>query len=324
MGRWRDGIFGAVTGDALGCPVEFMTRTELAENPVTGMREYGTHDQPRGTWTDDSSMMLATLSSIIQKNGTDLFDIMDQFSKWLYEGKYSPFGEVFDIGIGTELSIRRYKKNHDVHTCGGAEENDNGNGSLMRILPVCLYCCAEEEKGKLSAGSSVLLIHQVSELTHRHIRSKTACGLYFFMVKAVLEAKKQSDLPAILQKGIDEGMAFYRRQTDAAAELFRFSRLYELDEFRKVPESEIRSSGYVVDTLEAAVWCLLTTTSFREALLKAVNLGSDTDTVAAVTGGLAGLYYRYEDIPKEWISALPRKEWIEKISEEAEDAFPLK
>lgn len=304
-GVWLDGIMGVIVGDALGCPVQFRSRSEVKANPVDRMLGYGTYHMPAGTWTDDGSLTLALLCSIREKGVIDLQDIMDRFEAWFTRGAYTPFGKAFDIGGATEASIRRYMKNPDVRTCGGTHAFDNGNGSLMRILPACLY--AHEQK--LSDEEAVRIVHEVSGLTHNHLRAKIACGLYYFCVCAVLDGT--GDLAGRLQQGMDRGFAFYRGDVHNLTELSYYGRLGDLTAFASLPEEKIRSSGYVVDSLEAAIWCLVTTGSFRDCELKAVNLGEDTDTVGAIAGGLAGLYYTYGSIPKDWLDVIRRREWIE-------------
>ncbi|MDO4491514.1 MAG: ADP-ribosylglycohydrolase family protein [Lachnospiraceae bacterium] len=314
---WKDGIYGLMVGDALGVPVEFMKREELNMNPVTGVREYGTHDQPAGTWSDDSSMVLATMDSLQRKKEIDYSDIMDRFTAWLFEADYTPFQEVFDCGITTEQAIRRFRSGTDPICSGGCSEYDNGNGSLMRILPVCLYLIQNAEKYN-STEDCIAVIHNTSALTHGHLRSKIACGLYYFMIQNLLErqnSEKQNSVLPCLQRAVDRAFRYYEVDPECQEELLHYKRLQDLSAFMETPEEEIRSGGYVVDTLEAAVWCIITTDSYETALLKAVNLGHDTDTVGAVAGGLAGLIYGYDSIPKAWIQVLQRKDMIESLLE---------
>lgn len=308
---WKDGMLGLIVGDALGVPVEFMSRTELMKNPVTGMREYGTHHQPRGTWSDDSSMALAELDSIRTVGTIDYTDMMERFSRWCMYGEYTPFGEVFDIGIATSRALMNYAKGIAPLESGGKTEWDNGNGSLMRILPVCLYLFERQKKVCTSENESIYIIHAVSALTHAHVRSQMACGIYYFLVKAILE--EEGSLENRLQKGMDRAYQYYRQDLSNHRELENYKRLADLSEFKETPKEGIKSSGYVVDTLEAAVWCLLHSYSYKETVLMAVNLGEDTDTVGAVAGGLAGLYYKEEGIPQEWTQILQRREWIEEV-----------
>ena len=308
---WKEGIFGVVTGDALGCPVQFEDRETVAKHPVTGMRGEGAFNLPAGSWTDDSSLTLALLDSICETGTLDLGHIMGNFVAWLEEGKFTPYGYAYDIGFGTESAIEDYERNPDPALCGGRKVTNNGNGSLMRIMPACLWCCA---KG-LDEEEAVPLIDAVGSLTHAHLRANVACGLYWFMVREVLNG--QGGLAERLQAGLDRGFEYYEKTLESQEEPEHYNRLKDLGAFAQVPAEEIRSSGYVVDTLEAVVWSLITTGSFREALLKAVNLGRDTDTVGAIAGGLAALYYGFEEIPPEWIAELKRKEWIGELCERA-------
>lgn len=304
---WKDGVFGVVTGDALGGPVQFKDRKEIAKDPVTGMRGYGTFNLPAGSWTDDSSLTLALLDSIKSQSVINLDHIMGSFVQWLDNGEFTPYGYSFDIGGGTMSAICRYIREKDPLKCGSNHEENNGNGSLMRIMPACLFAYAK----KMNDDEAIQTVHQVSSLTHAHIRANIACGLYYFMVKAILDG--EGSLQDRLQAGLSHGFACYERTLTDQKELRYYDRLRDLKQFALVSADKIKSSGYVVDTLEAAVWSLITTDSFETALLKAVNLGEDTDTVGAVAGGLAGLFYGCQSIPAPWLNALQKKDWIEKL-----------
>lgn len=305
MNIWKSGIMGVVVGDALGCPVQFESREEVARHPVTGMRGYGTFNLPAGSWTDDSSLTLALLESIRRNGGIDYTDIMDNFVKWLDDGEFTPYGYSYDIGRGTMNAIRIYKRDHKPHKAGSFDERNNGNGSLMRIMPAVLYCCDPP----LPTAEAIDIVHKVGSLTHAHIRANIACGLYYFMASAILTM--DGALTDRLQAGLDKGFAFYEKYLADHENLGYYDRLRDLGSFAALPEDSIRSSGYVVDALEGAVWALVNTDSFESALLKAVNLGDDTDTVGAIAGGLAGLYYGYDAIPEEWLAAIQRRDWVE-------------
>jgi ADP-ribosylglycohydrolase len=180
---WFDGMMGVIVGDALGCPVQFMERSEIAgreEGPVKGMESGGVFEMPQGTWTDDSSMALAALDSIRELGEVDLEDIMTRFVDWYEEGEYTPFGEAFDIGNTGSLAIENFERERDPMTCGGTSEWSNGNGSLMRIMPVCLYAYDR----KLPVAEAIKTVHEVGGLTHNHLRAKIACGLYYFCVRS--------------------------------------------------------------------------------------------------------------------------------------------
>mgnify|MGYP000920552510 FL=1 len=306
---WKSGMYGLIIADAMGVPVEFTSREDRKLDPVTDMRGYGTYNQSEGTWSDDSSMAIATLVSIRDNVKIDYKDIMDRFHNWCMYGAYTPFDNVFDIGVATSRAIMKYSTGADPLQSGGETEWDNGNGSLMRILPVCLYIFEQQKDMKLSDDEAIDIIHNCSALTHAHLRSKMACGIYYFLVKAVIEI--DGEITERLQIGIDNAFRYYRLNT--GAEISSYNRIISLFEFKDIPEENIKSTGYVVDTLEAALWCLLNTSSYREAILKAVNLCNDTDTIAAVTGGVAGIFYGYENIPDKWKSQIQRKDLIESL-----------
>ena len=185
----------------------------------------------------------------------------------------------------------------------------------MRILPACLYAYNK----KLSVRNAVQIVHEIGGLTHNHLRAKIACGLYYFCVKEILEG--DGTLSERLQKGLDEGFAFYESDISNQNELLYYGKLRNLKEFAALAEIEIKSSGYVVDSMEAAIWSLVNTENVRDCLLRAVNLGDDADTVGAIAGGLAGLYYGYDEIPKEWIDVIRRREWIEDLCIKGKDVI---
>ncbi len=310
--RMLDGMMGLVAGDALGCPVQFLSREQIKNRgPVTGMEGHGAYDMPVGTWTDDSSMALCELASINDKNKIDLDDIMERFVDWKMNGAYTPFGAAFDEGNTCSGAIYEYRTHRDVKTCGRTGEHANGNGALMRILPVCLFYLNRQNRMCTSDDEAIQSIHEVTALTHNHLRSHIASGLYYFMAKAIVYNTANMTLKDCLRKGLDDGFKFYSRTLSDCTEITHYASLFDMDEFACINADNICGSGYVVDTLEAAVWCLITTDTFKDCLLKAVNLGDDTDTVAAIAGGLAGLFYGYENIPEEWLAVIQRREWIE-------------
>lgn len=312
---WLDGMMGLITGDALGNPVQFMPREKIKERgPVCGMEAGGVYETPVGTWTDDSSMALATLDSIREINAIAPEDIMLNFVRWLRHGDYTPFGKAFDEGVTCTEAIQDFERSRHWETCGRTGEYANGNGALMRILPVCLHLIekeAAEGAEVFSIHDAVNAVHQITSLTHNHQRAMIVSGLYYFMAREVVFGS--GSLTARLQKGLDEGFAFYGQNVLNLTQLSYLGRLRDLTELAGQGENEIRSSGYVIDTIEAAVWSLITTRSFQESLLKAVNLGKDADTVGAVAGGLAGLFYGYHGIPEEWLIVLQKREWVEEL-----------
>lgn len=266
-----DGILGLAVGDALGVPFEFKERDTFT---CRDMIDGGTWKQPIGTWSDDTSLTLATLDAIKKNDGNIVLeDIADNFCKWIYASEYTAGGKVFDCGLTTAIAIGKYASFKNVETCGMRDYNSNGNGSLMRILPLAFFDVSDEE------------IEQVSALTHANEISKYYCVEYVKIAKQIINGKTLFEI-------LGEAEA-YRRAT--------------------VQRSSVSSSGYVIDTFDAAIWCLLNTSSYKDCVLTAVNLGDDTDTVAAVAGGLAGLYYGAEKIPKKWIEKIARLDYIQKL-----------
>lgn len=311
-------MIGHAVGDALGVPVEFASRKEIAENPVTDMEGFGTYPYPAGTWSDDTSMSLAALDSLV--SGEIKWDeIMSNFGKWLDNGEYTPSGEAFDVGRTCLNAIISYfTKGTKATESGGNEEYSNGNGSLMRIHPFALY---EYFKGTYD----IEVIHTASALTHAHERSKMACGIYSFVLWELLN----KPLKESIRRGLNKAKRYYHDWDEMKSYykmLFRRIGLTELhfedlDTFERVKREEIKSTGYVVDTIEAAIWCLMNTHSYKECVLMAVNLGDDTDTVAAIAGGLAGALYGYESIPEEWRNTLIKRDYIEDMCERASKAW---
>ena len=296
------GLVGVCVGDALGVPVEFVSRDKLRLNPIKDMVGYGTHNQPPGTWSDDSSLTLCLAESLCK--GFDIHDIANKFIKWLYEGYWTPYGETFDIGNTTYIAISRLKSGVNPLDAGPKDEFSNGNGSLMRILPLSFYL------EKMKKEEQFEITHKVSRITHGHLRSQMACGIYIQIAINLLK----EDPPEIAYKKAKEISLDYYSRKPYVYELKHFDRILKSD-IRKLSINSIKSTGYVIDTLEASLWSFLNSKTFKDAVLTAVNLGGDTDTIGAVTGGLAGIYYGYNAIPKDWVKKIARIDEIIELSE---------
>lgn len=307
--RILSGIMGLCIGDAVGVPVEFKNRKLLKNDPVTDMRSYGTHSQPKGTWSDDTTMTLCLADSIGDIGTIDLKDIMDRFVLWVEKGEYTAYDEVFDIGVATRNAIFRYLDGSSPINCGGKNEYDNGNGSLMRILPLAFYIYKKYGNDFFKNEWAVKEIHNVSSLTHNHPRSKISCGIYISVAVSLISNKSIDNI----QNAINNAFEWYENNGHFSSELVHFKRLRDLESFKNLSEDNISSSGYTVHTLEASLWCLMNSNSYEEAVLKAVNLGDDTDTTGAVTGGLAGILYGYDTFPKDWVESIPKSQWIKNI-----------
>ena len=300
--RVLGGLWGAVVGDALGVPVEFRNRSEVQSNPVVGMRSHGTHNQPVGTWSDDSSLLLCTADSLI-RHEFDIEDIGKRFVAWYQQNLWTPWGKVFDVGVATSQALARIANGMRAEVAGGDGQYSNGNGSLMRILPMAVRFAELPTKLLLEQ------IHRASAITHRHPRSQMACGFYSLAIRELLAGLVPQEA---FKNAQNTFRAFYEPDPYWAVELDCFQ-LILVGDLERHPESEIDSSGYVIHTLTASLWCLLTTSNYQDCVLKAVNLGGDTDTTGCVAGGLAGVAHGVQAIPAQWIQQLARHQDLDSL-----------
>ncbi len=287
------GVMGVVIGDALGLPVQFMTKTEIKKNPITDMTGGGAFGLEPGAWSDDSSLTLCLVESLYEV-GYNPEDIARRFVKWYRDGYMTPLGESFDIGGTTAIAMKRLMHGVAPFKAGPTDAESNGNGSLMRILPATLFFSHESDY------TMIQRICEVSKITHGHARSQLACSLYSLFVKELL--KGSSPQQAYDTMRLKSQTVFFI-DPKIGKQLSHFKRIIS-GELPDLPESEIKSGGYVVESLEAALWSFLNTSSFEEAVLTAVNLGWDTDTVGAITGSMAGVYYGLSNIPDHWLRKL--------------------
>ncbi len=300
--RFLGGLWGALVGDALGVPVEFRTRDDIRLDPVTGMRELGTHNQPKGTWSDDGALLLCTADSLATHEFASA-DMGQRFLSWYNDGLWTAHGDVFDIGITTSRALDQIAQGVSAESAGGDQVSSNGNGSLMRILPVALRFANRRTNELLDK------VHRVSAITHRHPRSQMACGFYALVVRDILNGASAT---AALKHARTTFKNYYETADVWAAQMNYFYAVLESD-LPASREVHIASGGYVMETLTASLWCLLTTDNFQQCVLKAVNLGGDTDTTGCVAGGLAGVLYGLDAIPVEWRATLPRQKDLDEL-----------
>lgn len=306
--RIEGAILGFAVGDALGVPGEFMSRDELASNPIDDMRGGGAHGQLAGTWSDDTSMTLCMMDSLMEK-GIDYEDQMLRFSDWLWNATNTARDEVFDVGGTTKHAIFAFCRGTPPLECGETAEFCCGNGSLMRVLPVALYLIGQYKISKLD-DQSAFIIHNTSKCTHAHLRCLMACGIY---CAVVFQLYNGGHLSTAVKAGISSAMSYYRRKSEFIDVYPEFEALKDIALW---PEEQLRGSGYVIHTLQAALWCLLKTTNYRDCVLAAIRLGEDTDTTAAVAGGLSGLWYGVEAIPNGWLEKLAKSSELRRKSRE--------
>lgn len=295
-------LFGVAIGDALGVPVEFISRDELIDNPVIDMLGYGTHNQPPGTWSDDSSLTFCLAEALIE--GFDLNKIAQKFVNWYFNDYWTPRGKVFDIGNTTKKAIERLANGVSPYESGFSDNFSLGNGSLMRISPLVFYLFEKSIEERFE------LTKLVSSLTHSHSVAVLACFYYLEYARLLLLGVEKFKAYKSLKTSI---YPFFENSL-TNDDIKIFDRLIN-DDISRYSAKEIYSTGYVIHTLEASIWSILTTDSFVDAVLKAVNLGDDSDTTGAVTGALAGLLYGLENIPDYWIKQLARYQDIEDLAE---------
>jgi ADP-ribosyl-[dinitrogen reductase] hydrolase len=309
----RAALLGLAVGDALGVPVEFISREVRRRDPVTGLRGYGTHGQSAGTWSDDSSLTFC-LAETLASVGCNPIDAARRFVNWQDKSYWTAHGRVFDIGIATAEALQRVRRGVAPLQAGGKDEYSNGNGSLMRILPLVFAIKDWSITERFQA------VREMSSITHAHIRSIMACFIYIEMARQLLSGHAVEQAFQEMQRVVND--FFQAEGTGSELELRQFHRIlenpygdYVIKPLVTYAEAEIKSSGYVVHTLEAALWCLLKHDTYAATVLAAVNLGEDTDTTGAVAGGLAGLAYGEAGIPAEWLAGLARRADIENLAQ---------
>lgn len=291
-------VWGALVGDALGVPVEFSARDELQLNPVVDMR--GGKDtyweQPLGSWSDDGALLLCTLDGLTY-SGLDTEALGKNFVMWYDQGYWAATGKSFDSGATVRKAIERIKAGMRAEKAGPADFANNGNGALMRILPVPIWAANADQFGFVDA------VTRVAHITHGHELSTAACVFYSIYVRNLLVHNLE---PIYAYQSTVRQFEDYLYVNNIPPKLRQEFRPLVSGHLHHFSVHQIYSGGYVRDTLTAALWCFLTTHSYEECVLKAVNLGADTDTTACVAGGLAGLYYGLAEIPGKWLIKMPR------------------
>jgi ADP-ribosyl-[dinitrogen reductase] hydrolase len=303
--RWRGCLLGLAAGDAVGTAVEFAPRGSFP--PLDDMTGGGPFALQPGEWTDDTSMALCLAESLLARRGFDPHDQMERYVRWWREGHLSANGRCFDIGGTVRAALARFERDGQPFA-GSTDPDTAGNGSLMRLAPVVLFYAPDEGAAVHHAGES-------SRTTHACDEAVDACRVFALML---LRALAGADKPAVLAAGEDAlrlGGPGGRPLAPAVAAVARGG-------WRGKSEREIRGSGWVVECLEAALWCFDRATSFREAVLRAANLGDDADTTAAVCGQLAGAFHGAEAIPAEWRARLALRERIEALADGLHAARP--
>jgi ADP-ribosyl-[dinitrogen reductase] hydrolase len=277
--RFHGSLLGLACGDAVGTTVEFRPRGSF--RPVTGMTGGGPFSLEPGQWTDDTSMALCLAASLVERGGFDAADQMQRYCSWMDEGYLSATGECFDIGMTVSAALRRFRETGDPFS-GSTHPRTAGNGCLMRLAPVPMFYFGDRDAAIEHAGHSARTTHGAQECVE-------ASRLFGAMLWLALSGADKEEI--LLGHGIT-GLQSQRLASIAAGD------------YRAFDATAIRGNGYVVDSLEASLWCFASTSTFEDAILCAANLGDDADTTAAICGQLAGAFYGVTAIPEQWRSRL--------------------
>lgn len=310
-------LLGAATGDAFGVPFEFLPASAVAALSMDAMR--GADDKepvnsrwgriiPAGSWSDDTSMAVATMESIIHNDGElNLTNLMDRFVAWWENGEYCALDQPFGLGKTVAGALGRFKNGTDPLDCGGTRVYDNGNGALMRIFPVVLLLWRKPTVREENWET----ISKASRITHGHAISQLSCIIYSEFLSSLLDGKS---LEGAYQAAVDKPYRDWRENDEEwLAALEAHQRVLD-PSFLALTPADLTPSGYVVDTLEIVLHSLLRTESYREAIQTTVRLGGDTDTYAAIAGAAAGAYYGLDGIPREWPAKLKRRAYLNDLA----------
>ncbi|WP_201307593.1 ADP-ribosylglycohydrolase family protein [Companilactobacillus farciminis] len=292
-------LYAGVVGDALGVPVEFEKRDSYYIDSMTT----GTWEQPAGSWSDDTSFTLPLIENLMTNKSYD--DLMQKFVNYMFHNEYTPNGVAFGIGNTCAKALRNWSVNHyPALECGDPSVEANGNGALMRLAPLAIHLANEKDISK-----RLDLEREYTSLTHRHPRSIVASYIYLEIIHDLLNGcslrSSLDNLPNRLTQAL-------QGRFDELKELPYFEAMFQPD-FATTLRKEIKSSGYVVDTLLASTWSVLNSTSIDGAVILAVNLGEDTDTIASITATLASCENLSDHINDDWKSQLQNKPLLDKF-----------
>jgi ADP-ribosyl-[dinitrogen reductase] hydrolase len=288
--RFRGCLLGLAVGDAVGTTVEFKPRGSF--KPLTDMVGGGPFNLQTGQWTDDTSMALCLATSLVECGCFDPLDQMERYFRWINEGYLSSTGTCFDIGGTVAAALNRFQRNGEPFA-GSTDPWSAGNGSIMRLAPIPMFYYPDIKAAQYYAMES-------SRTTHGAEECLDACRLLAGMIVRALAGESQ------------DGVVLAEAESFAGSP--KIVSLAKGDYLYK-SEGEIRGSGYVVESLEAALWCFMNTSSYMDAVLTAANLGEDADTTAAVCGQLSGAYYGETGIPPSWLEKLAMGEEITDLAE---------
>lgn len=294
MERDKDKFYGSFVGlaigDAVGAPLEFTQPGSFA--PITEMISGGKLEINKGEFTDDTSMALCLAESLVESNGFDPADQMERYGEWVLHGHFSSRDYAFGFGQTFMTAYHKFRRTGDPYA-GSINPKRPGNGCIMRLAPVPLFFFPDEDAIIKYSGES-------SQTTHGHPESVFASRLFGRIIFLALSGKNKNE---ILFDHVPEN--------DAPEHIRQIAQ----GDYKNKKENEIESTFFAAKCLEAALWCFFHTDNFKDAILKAANLGGDADSTAAVCGQLAGAFYGFDDIPEDWVNTLVKKDMILEMAE---------
>ena len=303
-----DGLLGSAIGDALGVPVEFLSRQKVRKIGLKDMLGSDTYRNfhsrwgriiPSGAWSDDTSMLIASMDSLADnKAQANYDDLMNRYLNWWERGDYASLKTPFGLGSCVAQALNNYIRGASALESGAKGFRNNGNGSLMRIFPFSMYCI----ENNLSEEETCEYISNASKITHAHEISQMSCFIYTEFLRSIIETKNP-EMAFMHIREIDYLKYFDREIVLAFSQLLNPA-------FINITDDQIKSSGYVIDTLESVIYSVLNGTNYEDTVLKAINLGYDTDTIGGITGSIAGMLYGMESIPKRWLDKVKRKDYL--------------
>ena len=288
---------GLATGDALGTTLEFKSPGSF--KPIDEIVGGGPFNLKPGQWTDDTSLSLCLAESLIKKRSFDPIDQLERYVHWRDEGYMSCTGSCFDIGITTDTALTKFQDTHQAY-CGPTETSMSGNGSIMRLAPIPLFFADDLVMATKMSGMS-------SKTTHGSPLAIDACRYMGSIISGIIQGKSKED---VLSEEYEPAANYWKEDplADTIENIKKGS-------FKRLEPPQIKGTGFVVNSLEAALWAFYKSTSFREGCILAVNLGNDADTTGAVYGQIAGAYYGLDGIPDMWLSTIAYRDLIESLAE---------
>ncbi|SDE77265.1 ADP-ribosylglycohydrolase family protein [Sporomusa acidovorans] len=295
--RYRGALLGLAIGDTLGMPLEFKRPGSFT--PLTGLTGGGANNLAPGQWTDDTSMALCLANSLLHCQGFDPADQMNRYVRWYEEGYLSSTGHCIDIGNTVRAALESYSRTGNFYA-GSEHPHTAGNGSIMRLAPIALAYATQPAAAICFAADS-------SRTTHAALEAVNGCRFLAALIIGALQGRPKDTLLADCYSPLSMGW-----EKPLTKKIFAIA----TGSFKEKNPPAIRGTGYVVDSLEAALWAFHHSSNFAEGALLAVNLGDDADTTGAVYGQLAGAYYGADNIPESWLASLYQKNYIQTLADE--------